>query len=96
MPSKILYRTFVEFSFQKLSERSDARNPSKFVESLDKVLHDVTNNQQAVFGRLELLVQRNDIDDKIRLELEQICRTVEQNNDLISQVKKKVNDFRDG
>jgi hypothetical protein len=79
-----------------LSDRPVAKLPSSFADSLDLILHNVANNQQVVFGRLELLLERDDIDDTTKQELKQVFRAVEENNDLITQVKKKVNEMREG
>jgi hypothetical protein len=79
-----------------LSERPIAKSPVELADSLDRILHTVTNNQQVVFGRLELLLERDDIDERTKQELKQLFRAVEENNDLISQVKKKVNEIREG
>lgn len=73
---------------QRTSKNTD------FVESLDRILHTVTNNQQVAFGRLELLLERNDIDDQTKDELKQVYRAVEENNNLITEVKKKVTELR--
>jgi hypothetical protein len=81
--------------FKKLSERPVTKTPIELVDSLDRILHSVTNNQQVVFGRLELLLERDDIDDQTKQELKQVFRAVEENNDLITQVKKKVNEMRE-
>lgn len=70
------------------------KNTSELAQSLDRILHNVANNQQVVFGRLELLLERDDIDDKTKQELKQVFRAVEENNDLITQVKKKVSEMR--
>ncbi len=80
---------------KKLSERPSTKTPLELADSLDRILHNVTNNQQVVFGRLELLLERDDIDDQTKQELEQVFRAVEENNDLITQVKKKVNEMRE-
>lgn len=71
-------------------------NRSELAESLDRILHSVTNNQQVVFGRLELLLEREDIDDQTKTELRQVFRAVEENNDLISRAKKTVTEMRRG
>lgn len=71
-----------------------AQSPSGFAESLDRILHTVANNQQVVFGRLELLLERDDIDAATKDELKQVFRAVEENNGLISEVKKKVTELR--
>jgi uncharacterized protein YfkK (UPF0435 family) len=68
--------------------------PSDLAESLDRMLHSVANNQQVVFGRLELLLERDDLDDSMKNELRQVFRAVEENNSLISEVKKKVSEYR--
>jgi hypothetical protein len=82
-------------SSNKLSARPVSKNPTELADSLDRILHSVTNNQQVVFGRLELMLERDDIDDKTKQELKQLFRAVEENNDLITQVKKKVNEMRE-
>ncbi len=74
---------------QGTSKNSGSSN-TDFVESLDRILHTVTNNQQVAFGRLELLLERNDIDDQTKDELKQVYRAVEENNSLITEVKRKV------
>jgi hypothetical protein len=71
------------------------KSSTELADMLDNILHAVTNNQQVVFGRLELLLERGDIDDRTKQELKQVFRAVEENNDLITQVKKKVNEMRE-
>ena len=78
-----------------MSERPSTKTPLELADTLDRILHSVTNNQQVVFGRLELLLERDDIDDQTKQELKQVYRAVEENNDLITQVKKKVNEMRE-
>jgi hypothetical protein len=82
-------------STYQMSDKSSSKNPLELAASLDRILHNVTNNQQVVFGRLELLLERDDIDDRTKQELKQVFRAVEENNDLITQVKKKVNEIRE-
>lgn len=78
-----------------MSERPSTKTPLELADALDRILHSVTNNQQVVFGRLELLLERDDINDQTKHELKQVFRAVEENNDLITQVKKKVNEMRE-
>jgi hypothetical protein len=73
---------------------SSAKVPTDVAETLDRILHSVANNQQVVFGRLELLLERDDLDDSTKSELRQVFRAVEENNSLISEVKKKVSEIR--
>jgi hypothetical protein len=73
---------------------SGSKLPSELAESLDRMLHSVANNQQVVFGRLELLLERDDLDDSTKSELKQVFRAVEENNSLISEVKKRVSEYR--
>ncbi len=71
-----------------------SRLPADVADSLDRMLHNVANNQQVVFGRLELLLERDDLDDLTKSELKQVFRAVEENNTLISEVKRKVSEIR--
>ena len=80
----------------KLPDQIDASNSNHVAESLDRILHTVANNQQVVFGRLELLLERDDIDDQTKDELKQVFRAVEENNNLITEVKRKVSEMRRG
>jgi hypothetical protein len=82
------------FYVKIMSGPSLSKIPSDLAESLDRMLHSVANNQQVVFGRLELLLERDDLDDNTKNELKQVFRAVEENNSLISEVKKKVSEFR--
>jgi flagellar hook-basal body complex protein FliE len=85
----------INFTLTNLSdEQPRTTKNADFAESLDRILHSVTNNQQVVFGRLELLLERNDIDDQTKDELKQVFRAVEENNNLITEVKKKVTELR--
>ncbi|MHB1909028.1 MAG: hypothetical protein ACYCQJ_09195 [Nitrososphaerales archaeon] len=77
-----------------MSESAPPRPESNLAETLDRILHSVANNQQVVFGRLELLLERDDIDLQTKDELKQVFRAVEENNILITEVKKKVSEMR--
>ena len=79
-----------------MSTNEEPKISSDVAEYLDRILHSVTNNQQVVFGRLELLLERDDIDDNTKSELKQVFRAVEENNDLLIQAKKKVTESRKG
>jgi len=79
---------------QMPEEHGLGKNAAELAEALDKMMHSVANNQQVVFGRLELLLDRSDLDERTKDELREVFHTVEENNALIMEVKKKVSQMR--
>jgi flagellar hook-basal body complex protein FliE len=75
---------------------SDPKEKS-FVDFLDRMMHQIVNNQQVVVGRLELALHGEEAQDqKLRDEISHAMEAAERNNKLIAQIKKRLLAEKDG
>ena len=73
-----------------MSSEETGDNQKEFLNQFDEILHKIINNQQAVLGRAELMMERSDLAPEARDELKLILQMIGENNELVVRLRRKL------